>query len=118
MKGGPKSSRSVYSGTLLDVVVEQWNGHDREIVVHPGSTAIVALDDERCVTLVRQLREPARRELLELPAGTIERGEANPAADEQFELVRWPIDEIEQHIGELEDAKTIAGLLLFLRTCP
>jgi hypothetical protein len=29
--------------------------------------------------------------------------------------VHWPVDEIESRLGELEDAKTIAGLLLYLR---
>lgn len=165
VKGGPDTSRTVYGGKLIDIVVEDWRGHEREIVVHAGSAAIVAVDTDGCITLVRQLREPARRELLELPAGTlehgeeplaaarreleeevglrggrwselgsffttpgfctermhvflaenVERGESRPAADEELEVVRWPACEIEQRIGELEDAKTIAGLLLFLR---
>jgi ADP-ribose diphosphatase len=41
-------------------------------------------------------------------------GEADPEDDEDLELVRWPVDEIESRLGELEDAKTLAGLLLFL----
>lgn len=164
MSTGPVSSTTVYRGRVLDLVVEEWDGHEREIVVHPGSVAIVAVDQERRVTLVRQLREPVRRELLELPAGTIEPGEepveaakrelaeeaglhggrwsklgsffttpgfcdermdvflaervergvARPESDEKFELVRLPVAELEQHLSELEDAKTIAGLLLFL----
>jgi ADP-ribose pyrophosphatase len=165
VSSGPVRSTTVYRGRVLDLVVEEWDGHEREIVVHPGSVAIVAVDDERCVTLVRQLREPVRRQLIELPAGTIEpeeepveaakrelaeeaglhggkwsklgacfttpgfcdermdmflaehveRGAARPESDETFELVRWPVAELEQHLDELEDAKTIAGLLLFLR---
>ena len=46
-----------------------------EIVDHPGSVAIVAVDTQRQVWLVKQRREPARKELLELPAGTREDGE-------------------------------------------
>lgn len=53
-------------------IVEE-NG--KEIVDHPGSVAIVAVDTQRQVWLVRQRREPARTELLELPAGTREDGE-------------------------------------------
>jgi len=53
-------------------IVEE-NG--KEIVDHPGSVAIVAVDTQRQVWLVRQRREPARKELLELPAGTREDGE-------------------------------------------
>ena len=53
-------------------IVEE-NG--KEIVDHPGSVAIVAVDTQRQVWLVQQRREPARKELLELPAGTREEGE-------------------------------------------
>jgi ADP-ribose pyrophosphatase len=160
----PDSSRVVYEGRLIDVTVEQWGRRKREIVDHPGAVAIVAVDREGCVTLVRQLREPARARLVELPAGTAEpgeepletarrelreecglsggewrelaafwttpgfcrermhlfaaedlvRGEPEPAEDEELELVRWPLAEVEDHLGEIEDAKTLVGLLLYL----
>jgi ADP-ribose diphosphatase len=45
-------------------------------------------------------------------------GEATPAADEELELVRWPVAEIGERLGEIEDAKTLAGLLLYLRALP
>jgi ADP-ribose pyrophosphatase len=161
----PDESRTVYQGRLVSVTLERWGDHEREIVEHPGAVAIVAVDGDGCVTLVRQLREAARGELFELPAGTlepgesplesarrelaeetgltggewreatafwttpgfcrermtvffaegVEAGEARPDDDESFELVRWPAGEIEARLGELEDAKTIAGLLLYLR---
>jgi hypothetical protein len=44
------------------------------------------------------------------------RGEAAPAADEDLELVRWPLAEIGERLSEIEDAKTLVGLLLYLRT--
>ena len=47
----------------------------REIVEHRGAVAIVALDDQNRVLLVRQYRSGAERELLEIPAGTLEEGE-------------------------------------------
>ena len=150
------------------MTVERWGQNEREIVEHPGAVAIVALDNEGYVTLVRQLREATRRHLLELPAGTAEageepletakrelqeecgltggewrklaafwttpgfcrermhlfaaegvvRGEPSPAADEELELVRWPVTEIGERLSGIEDAKTFAGLLLFLRTLP
>jgi ADP-ribose pyrophosphatase len=56
---------------FLNVIEE--NG--KEIVDHPGSVAVVAVDREQRVVLVRQWRQPARKELLELPAGVREEGE-------------------------------------------
>jgi ADP-ribose pyrophosphatase len=53
-------------------VVEE-NG--KQIVEHPGSVAIVAVDRERRLWLVRQFRQPARTQLLEIPAGVREEGE-------------------------------------------
>ncbi|GAA0924155.1 NUDIX hydrolase [Nonomuraea longicatena] len=42
---------------------------DRDYVVHPGSVAVLALDDEGRVLLLRQYRHPVRHLLWELPAG-------------------------------------------------
>ena len=81
----PDSSRIVYDGTLFDVVVERWGEHEREIVEHPGAVAIVAVDSEDRIVLVRQLREPARRKLLELASGTLDENE-EPEACARREL--------------------------------
>ena len=161
----PDAARTAYEGRLIGLTVERWGDHEREIVEHPGAVAVVAVDTEGCVTLVRQLREATRKHLLEIPAGTaepgeepletakrelqeecgltggewrelaafwttpgfcrermhvfaaegVERGEASPADDEELELVRWPVAEIGRLLPEIEDAKTLAGLLLYLR---
>ena len=161
----PDSSQTVYDGKLFDVTLERWGNQEREIVEHPGAVAIVAVDREGQLTLVRQRREAARTNLVELPAGTLEEGEsplesaqreleeetglrggswrevvtfyttpgfcrermhlffaddlehgsASPAEDEDLELVRWPVEEIAARLGELEDAKTLVGLLLYLK---
>jgi ADP-ribose pyrophosphatase len=161
----PDESRLVYDGKLIDVSVERWGDREREIVEHPGAVAIVAVDREGLVTLVRQLREAPRRKLVEIPAGTceegeeplatakrelreecgltggewqllasfwttpgfsreyvhvylaegVEEGDAEPEEDEELELVRWHVDELESKLAELEDAKTLAGVLLYLR---
>ena len=87
MSLAPDAARSVYEGRLLGLTVERWGEHEREIVEHPGAVAIVAVDGEGCVTLVRQLREPARKRLLELPAGTAEPGE-EPLTTARRELQR------------------------------
>jgi ADP-ribose pyrophosphatase len=72
----PERARRVYEGQYLGVSLEVWNGREREIVERPDVVAVVAIDREGAVTLVRQARPPARRELLEIPAGRVEPGEA------------------------------------------
>ena len=71
----PDASKTVYDGTLIDVSIEWWGDHEREIVEHAGAVAILAVDADDRVVFVRQLREPARKRLLEVPAGTLENGE-------------------------------------------
>ena len=155
----------MYDGKLFDVTLERWGEHEREIVEHPGAVTVVAIDRSGVLTLVRQRREAALKDLVELPAGTLEEGEsplesarreleeetgltggtwrevrafyttpgfcrermhlffahdleqgaASPAEDEELELVRWPATEIASRLHEVEDAKTLVGLLLYLR---
>lgn len=47
-----------------------------QVAQHPGAVALVAIDDEGRWLLVRQYRVPTGREMLEIPAGTREPGEA------------------------------------------
>ena len=53
---------------------------------HPGAVAIVALDDEDRVLLVRQWRSPAGRAMLEIPAGTLDVLDRNAGTVEDPEL--------------------------------
>jgi ADP-ribose pyrophosphatase len=74
------ASQRVYEGRLINLRIDTIrleNGRlvKREIVEHPGAVAIVALDEDDSVILVRQFRKAAERELLEIPAGTLEAGE-------------------------------------------
>lgn len=48
----------------------------------------------------------------------VERGEAAPEPDEDLELVLIHRDEVVARMGEVEDAKTLAGLFLFLHRHP
>lgn len=75
------SSKYVYRGSVLNLrldTVRLADGKEslREIAEHRGAVAIVPLDDEERVTLVRQYRAAIGRELLEIPAGTLDEGEA------------------------------------------
>jgi ADP-ribose diphosphatase len=137
----------------------------KQIVEHPGSVAVVAIDRNGRVVLVRQWRQPPRKELLELPAGVreegetpletarrelreecglrggewrelahtwttpgfvreemtlflateLDEGETDPDDNEDVRIVRFPAGEIPSLLGEVEDLKTLAGLLLYLR---
>ncbi len=71
----------VYRGKIINLKVNQVrlpnkNVAIREIVEHPGAAVIVALDDQRRLLMVRQYRSAAGRDLLEVPAGTLNHGEA------------------------------------------
>lgn len=52
----------------------------REIVEHADCVAIIAVDAENNVLLVKQFRKPVEKELLEIPAGGIDAGEDAEAA--------------------------------------
>jgi len=47
----------------------------RDVVVHPGAVAILPVLDAGRIVLIHNYRLPVGRELLELPAGTLEAGE-------------------------------------------
>jgi ADP-ribose pyrophosphatase len=64
----------VYEGRIItlvkDTVAMPGGGESvREVVRHPGAVAIVAVDDDGHVVLVRQYRHPVGGYLWELPAG-------------------------------------------------
>ena len=48
-------------------------------------------------------------------ADGLEEGEPEPDEDEELEIVRWTLAEVEERLHELEDATTLIGLLLYLR---
>ena len=73
-------SQRLYEGRVVSLRVDSIvlpNGKPgkREVVEHGGAIAVVALDAEGNVLLVRQFRLPTGGTLLEVPAGGIEAGE-------------------------------------------
>lgn len=164
-------SKVVAEGRVIKVrvdVIETPDGHrvKRDIVEHRGAVAMVPIDAEGRVILVRQYRHAAGKWLLEIPAGTLDPGEdpleaaqrelreeigfaagridllagcyAAPGycseylylyaarhltedplegdVDEDIEVVPVPLSEVRKLIaeGEIEDAKSLAALLLVL----
>ena len=161
-------SEEIFRGRIFDVTIDTVREGDqtyqREMVHHPGSAVIVPAFEDGTVALVCQYRHPAVRYLLEVPAGTLNRGErpeegaareleeelgfvagrlekltefyVSPGfceekmwiylatemtetkqqleEDEIVDVVRIPFSQALEMIsaGEIEDAKTIIGLML------
>ncbi len=165
------SSETIYSGRVVKLRVDNvrlpgGRQTKREVVEHSDCVAIVAVDADDNVLLVRQFRKPVEKELLEIPAGCIEPGEEPVATvrremreetgylprsikrmggfystpgfcteylhlylatdlvperlyasdTESIELVRVSLSQVAELInsGSICDAKSIAGLLLYL----
>lgn len=51
------------------------NEHTRIVVRHPGAACVLAVTDDDKVVLVRQWRHAAGRDLIEIPAGKLDKGE-------------------------------------------
>jgi ADP-ribose pyrophosphatase len=76
------SQTIAYKGKKIEVredriVHENGKEHVVELVVHPGAVCIVARPTPNDVVLIRQYRHATGKELLEIPAGTLNAGE-NP----------------------------------------
>jgi ADP-ribose pyrophosphatase len=74
------SSTKVYNGKIINLRVDEVELPDgrhtiREVIEHPGACVIVPVDEQGRVHLVRQYRDAAGREMLELPAGKLKPGE-------------------------------------------
>ena len=161
------SADEVYKGRIFSVWRETFRYSDgaeetREIVRHTGAVGIVAHDDE-VVWLVRQPREATGLpDLLEIPAGKLDKAGEEPLqtaqrelaeeigkaadhwepmhefftspgfaderfylfeatglrdhrlqaeSDERIEIVRWPLDRLDEAIADCHDSKSLIGLL-------
>ncbi len=91
-------STTLHRGRILEfrldtVVLPGGRRARREVVEHPGAVAIVALDEEDRILLVRQYRHPAGRLLLEIPAGTLDRDPASGATEDPDVAARRELEE-------------------------
>ncbi|MBN2882520.1 MAG: NUDIX hydrolase, partial [Clostridia bacterium] len=74
------SKETVYKGSFMEVEKRKYalcNGREayRDIVVHPQACAVVAIDGDDNLYLVKQYRAAFDRILLEIPAGKMDPGE-------------------------------------------
>jgi ADP-ribose pyrophosphatase len=79
------SRRTIFRGKVFSVTTElvrEPNGitAPRDVIHHPGSVVILAVDSNQRVLLERQYRHAAGKYLWELPAGRIDPGESPLAA--------------------------------------
>ncbi len=84
------SSQLIYDGRAVKLridTVKMPSGREttREIVEHNDCVAIIAIDADDNVLMVKQFRKPVEKELLEIPAGGIEPGE-DPVATVRREM--------------------------------
>lgn len=96
-----------YEGVIVDVDLDKAvlpNGRiaTREVVLHPGGVAVLPLNDDGTVTVVRQYRYPFAQVLTEIPAGKLD-PEEEPRAGALRELK----EEIGAQVGELIDLGAI-----------
>lgn len=89
-----KSSKTVYDGKILKLCVDEVELPDgsqavREIVRHCGGAAVLFVNEGK-IALVRQYRYAYAKEIYEIPAGKLEKGE-----DAQIAAMR----ELEEETG-------------------
>jgi ADP-ribose pyrophosphatase len=77
--------RVIYRGRKIDLALQQvtlsdGSTADRELVLHRGAVALLPMVDHDHVCLVRNARYSVGATLLEVPAGTLNPGEAPEAA--------------------------------------
>ncbi|AXI85991.1 NUDIX hydrolase [Actinospica acidiphila] len=75
----------------------------RDYQVHPGSVAVLALDDADRVVVLRQYRHPVRQKLWEIPAGLLDVPGENPLHAARRELYE------EAHV-KAEDWRVLADV--------
>lgn len=74
------NEKNIFDGRIIrvhvdDVELPDGNKSIREVVEHSGGVCVAAVTEDDKLFFVKQFRYPFKRELLELPAGKLEKGE-------------------------------------------
>jgi ADP-ribose pyrophosphatase len=101
-------SDKIFSGKVFDLKVDHieydsGNTGIREVAVHPGGAAVVAVKDDGKIILVKQYRHPIQQAILELPAGKLDKGE-----DPQVCAIRELEEETGYKPGKIEKLGVIS----------
>jgi ADP-ribose pyrophosphatase len=80
----------IFTGKVISLQVDDVELPDgktskREIIKHPGAVAVIAVTDDSKIVMVEQFRKALERNLVEIPAGKLEKGES-PRVCAQREL--------------------------------
>lgn len=91
-------SRVLHRGRYLTFRVDRVQRADgsyatRDVCGHPGAVAILAIDDEDNILLVRQYRHPAEQVLLEIPAGTLDPAPDGDGVEDHAAAARRELEE-------------------------
>lgn len=73
----------IYKGSRVHLVKEQLrfpNGKEAEweLIVHPGAAAVIPVDADGRILMVKQYRNASHTETLEIPAGTLDHPDEDP----------------------------------------
>ena len=73
-------SIKIFEGKIINVrldtvILPNGKKAKRETVEHPGATAIIPVENDGNVVLIKQYRNPINKVILEIPAGKLEKGE-------------------------------------------
>ena len=84
------TSEEIFAGRVIrvlrdEVLLENGLHATREVVRHNGGAAVIAIDENDDITMIRQYRYASGCTLCEIPAGKLEKGE-NPFAAAKREL--------------------------------
>ena len=82
--------RLIHQGRVWNVAAERFDYRGtpitRELIEHPGAVAILAMDEQEKILLIRQYRHPIRARVWEIPAGLLDMAGESPLAGAQREL--------------------------------
>jgi ADP-ribose pyrophosphatase len=83
-------TEKIFSGKIIslqvdDVELPNGKHSKRELIKHPGAVAVIAITDEGKIVMVEQYRKALERDVVEIPAGKLEKGE-EPALCAKREL--------------------------------